>query len=177
VNKSDAFPLIDDDLVDKYDYDRFGVRAKRVGQAACDILSKEQPFQTVGDILDAYGPQYAAEIEKCIEDNKHKYNNPFYVFVITKKEAWVNNVVRNWFIARQTPPHAFRVMEEYSNYVKTLYVVDGLKGKIKICWSLPSFHDCVRVAKNPSYYSQELVGWIEECFSRKLDKDEYSFDE
>ena len=62
---------------DKYDYNRFGSHAKRVGQAVVDILSKPHQEQTVGETLDAYSPDYAKEIEKCIEENQHKYKSPF----------------------------------------------------------------------------------------------------
>lgn len=163
-------------LADRYDYNRFGMKGTRVGQAVVDILSKEQPIQTVGDTLDAYGPKYAKEIEKTIEENQDKYTSPFYIFVLTKKEFWANNLVRNWFIARQTPPHAFKMMEQYSNYTKTLYMVDAKKGKLKILWSLPGFDDCITIARRPSFYDPELVKWVEECFNRKLDKDSYDFE-
>jgi hypothetical protein len=162
---------------DRYAYDRFGKKGQRVGQAVIDLLSKSQPVQTVGDTIDAFGPDYAKQVEQCIEDNQHKYKSPFYLFVLTKKEFWADNVLRNFFIARQTPPHAFQMMEEYSNFTKTLYIVDADKGKVKILWSLPGFNDCITVAKHPELYAPELVKWIEECFSRKLDKEKYSFDE
>jgi hypothetical protein len=162
--------------VDKYDYNRFGAKGKRVGQAVFDILSQPQQFQTVGDTLDAFGPDYAKQIEQCIHDNQGKYKNPFYIFVLTKKEFWANNVLRNWFIARQSPPHAFDMMEQYSNYTKTLYIVDSHKGNIKALWSLPSWDDCISIAKCPQKYDPELVKWVEDCFTRELDKDSYSFD-
>lgn len=162
---------------DKYDYNRFGKKGKRVGQASIDILSKPHAEQTVGETLDAFGPDYARQIEECIDQHAHKYTNPWYLFVLTKKEYLLENVVRNWFIPRQTAPHAFDMMEQYSNFTKTLYIVDSEKGKIKLCWSLPGFTDCITVAAHPELYSPELVQWIEECFTRKLDKDKYSFDE
>jgi hypothetical protein len=161
---------------DKYSYNRFGSKGKRVGQAVVDILSKPQPIQTVGDTLDAFGPDFAKQIEQCIEDNKSKYKNPFYIFVLTKKEFWANNVVRNWFIARQTAPHAFDMMEQYSNYTKTLYIVDSAKGNIKCLWSLPGWDDCLTIAKAPQKFDPELVKWVEGCFTRQLDRDEYPFD-
>jgi hypothetical protein len=160
-----------------YAYNRFGAKGQRVGQAVVDLLSKSQPVQTVGETIDAFGSDYAKQVQDCIEDNQHKYKSPFYIFVLTKKEFWADNVLRNFFIARQTPPHAFQMMEQYSNFTKTLYLVDANAGKIKIIWSLPGFQDCITVAKNPHLYSPELVKWIEDCFSRKLDKDEYRFEE
>lgn len=160
----------------KYNYNRFGAKGVRVGQAVIDILAKPQPIQTVGDTLSAFGDDYAKQIEECIEDNQRKYKSPFYIFVITKKEFWADNVVRNWFIARQTPPHAFQMMEQYPNATKTLYMVDARKGNIEAMWSLPSFDECISIAKTPERFDSKLVKWIEDCFSRQLDKDDYSFD-
>jgi len=163
--------------LDPYDYNRFGSKAKRVGQAALDLVSKDPQPQTVGETIDAFGPKYAEEIEKAIEDNKDKYKSPFYILVLTKKEYLIINAVRNWFIARQTAPYAFDMMEQYPEHTKTLYIVDARQGKIKILWSLPGFQDCITVAKNPHLYAPELIRWIELCFNKKLDKDEYTFDE
>ncbi len=177
ISNNEGNPEEEKKQEDKYSYNRFGSKAKRVGQAVADILAKEQPVQTVGETIDAFGPDYAQEIEKCIEENAHRYTNPFYLFVLTKKEYWFDNVLRNYFIPRQTPPHAFDMMEQYSNFTKTLYIVDAKGGKIKLLWSLPGFSDCITVAKNPNIYSPELVDWIEKCFTRKLDKDKYTFDD
>jgi len=165
-----------DEEVDKYDYKRFGCSAKRVGQAVADIIKKDNPTQTVGETLEALSDDYAKAIEQCIEANREKLKSPFYIFVLTKKEFWAENVVRNWFVARQTPPYAFQTMEEYPHHTKTLYLVDAQKGKIKLVWSLPGFEDCITVAKNPHLYSPELVRWIEKCFTKQLDLDMYIFD-
>lgn len=162
---------------DKYDYNRFGSHAKRVGQASIDLLSKEMPTQTVGDTIEAFGQQYADEIEKTVEQNRGKYKDPFYILVFTKKEFLIVNSLRNWFVARQTAPFAFEMMQQYPEHTKTLYIVDASKGRIKLLWSLPGFHDCITVAKNPHLYAPELVRWIELCFNNKLDKDAYTFDE
>lgn len=160
----------------KYTYDRFGSKGMRVGQAVYDILSKDQPTYTAEDILNEYAPKYMEEIERCIESNKDKLRTPFYVFVLTHKEMWAENVVRNWFIARQTPPHALDAVTDYPHHTKTLYLVDTSKGKMKLCWTLPGLEDCKSVTKNPQIYDPSLVKWIRECFEGKLDKDCYSFE-
>jgi hypothetical protein len=67
-------------------------------------------------------------------------------------------------------------MEEYSGYTKTLYIVDSSKGNVKTIWSLPSFQDCITIARHPLTYDPELVKWVENCFSLKMEKDSYSFD-
>jgi len=161
---------------DKYAYNRFGTKGQRVGQAVIDLSRGQQAIQTVGDTLDAMGADFARKMEETIEANQGKYKDPFYIFVLTKKEFWANNVIRNWFIARQTAPHAFKSMEEFSNYTKTLYIVDASRGNIKCIWSLPSFDDCISIARDPLSFDPELVKWVEACFNEKLEKDSYSFD-
>lgn len=143
----------------------------RVGQAVADILSKEQPTYTAGEILDGYSQKFAQEIESVIEKNQDKYAGPFYIFVLTKKEMWADNVVRNWFIARQTKPNALEMMSQYSNHTKTLYKVNKVGQKLlEIEWSLPGFSECISVLKSPGTYDPELVRWIISCFEGKLDQ-------
>lgn len=163
------------DIDKKYTYDRFGSKGMRVGQAVYDILSKDQPTYTAEDILNEYAPKYMEEIERCVEANKDKLRNPFYIFVLTHKEMWAENVVRNWFIARQTPPHGFDAVSDYPHHNKTLYLVDVKKGKMMLCWTVPGIEDCKSIMKNPMAYDPDLVRWIDECFKGKLDKDSYSF--
>lgn len=157
--------------------DRTGHETTRVGQAALDILSASQPTYSAGDIVDAFGPKYVEEIEKAIAEGERKYTNPFYIFVLTKKEPWVTNIVRNYFVARQTPPRAMDSMIGYPNHTKTLYIVDASKGQIKLIWSLPGWDDCQSVAKHPDLYAPELVRWIQDLGSPRLNKEKYSFDE
>lgn len=157
----------------QYQYNRFGSKGMRVGQAVSDILSKEQPVQTAGDIIDAYSAKYASELEKAIEDSKGKYKNPFYVLALTKKEYWTDNVVRNWFIPRQTAPYALDMMIQYPNHTKTLYVINYDRGDLKVAWSIPGHEDCKSVLKTPDDFSPELVQWIKDCYNGNLNKDRY----
>jgi hypothetical protein len=161
----------------KYDYNQLGTKGSRVGQAVLDIMSKPQAEQTCEDTMDAFGPDYVKQIEDAIDANKHKYKTEFYIFVLTKKEFWATNVVRNWIVARQSAPYAFEMMEQYPNHTKTLYLVDAQKGKIAVAWSLPGFDDCITIARSPDSFNQQLVRWVEQCFSRRLDRDTYSFDQ
>ena len=153
----------------KYDYNRFGKKGKRVGQAVVDILSKEQPEQTVEETLDAFGPDFVKELEATIKANAHKYQAPFYVLVLTKKEMWACNVVRNFFIARQTYPRGTDIVREYPNYTKTLYKVNSERGNVDIMWCVPGHQECQSVAKNPGAFDQELVNWVFQCYAGHFD--------
>lgn len=161
----------------RYQYDRFGSKGARVGQAVVDMLSQHQPVTTVGDVLEGYAPKFLEEFEKCINENKHKFDHPFYVFVLTTKEMWAENVVRNWFIARNTPPSPLGMMIEYSQRTKTLYLVDGKNGNVKLLWSLPGWEECKTILKNKQMYAPELVEWIGLCLEGKLERDTHSFDQ
>lgn len=162
-----------DNTDERYNYDRFGSKGKRVGQAVADILSKDQPTYTVGEILEGLGPKFASELEKCINDNLDKYKSPFYILALTKKEFWADNVVRNWFVARQTPPYCEQMMYDYPNHTKTLYVINSDRGDLKVAWSLPGYEDCKSIAKTPDSFHPELVQWVIDCFAGKLNKDKY----
>jgi len=160
----------------KYQFDRHGSKGKRVGQASIDLLSKDQPTYTAGDILDSFGDDFLREMETTISRGAERYQDPFYILVLTKKEAWATNIVRNYFIDRQTPPHARDLLAEYKNHTKTLYLVNGRKGQIKLLWSLPGWDDCKSVARHPESHAPELVQWIQQALEGKLDRDKYSFD-
>ena len=59
-----------DDFDSKYDYNRFGAKGKRVGQAILDINAGNQAPLTVGDTLEAYAPEFARQMELCVEDRR-----------------------------------------------------------------------------------------------------------
>ena len=158
----------------KYQYNRHGTKGARVGQALIDLAEKPYEEMACQELLEGIEPEFAKELEKSINDNLSKYKSPFYVLVLTKKEPFALNCIRNYFIARQTAPYASKLMVEYPNYTKTLYVVQSDRGDVKVAWSLPGVQDCQEVAKTPDNFPEELVSWIRQCFDGKLDKDEYS---
>lgn len=159
----------------RYDYDRFGSKGKRVGQAVVDFASKDQPTYTAGEILDGYSQKYCDELQTAIDNHKNKLESPFFVLVLSHKEMWAANMVRNWFISRQTPPYALELVCQYPHHMKTLYMVDAKTNDLKVCWTLPGLEDCKVILRRPQDYDPQLVTWINECFSGKLEKDSYSF--
>ena len=162
----------------RYLYNKHGVKAARVGQAVSDILSKDNTTYTVGEILEGFGAIFAQELEKSVNDSLNKFQSPFYILALTKKDLTyfgVENVVRNWFVPRQTAPYVSELMIQYPNHTKTLYVVHGDRGDIKVAWSIPANEDCKSIMKKPWLYSPELVDWIERGRTRKLDLDNYEY--
>ena len=157
----------------RYSYDQFGVKAARAGQAVVDILSKPQPSYTAGEILDGYQHSFVKELEDTIQNNVHKYDDPFYIFVLSNKEMWADNLVRNWFIARQTPPFATDMIVNFPNHVKILYKIQNSKMSCDLLWTIPGMQDISSIRKSPEIYDAQLVNWISEALNGKLDKDSY----
>lgn len=131
-----------------------------VGQAVYDILSKPADHIEVQEILQEYQHKYLEEILECIKQNKDKYDPPFYIVVLTKKEPWALNVMRNWFIARQTKPSAKWMRDEFPNHQQTVYRWDDKQEKLDILWSLPIDQDAKVVLRNKDLYDCELVRWV-----------------
>lgn len=153
----------------KYNYNRFGQKGQRVGQAILDIVSKDQPSQTVEDTMVEFGPDYVKEFETAVNYGCKHFQSPFYVMVLSKKEMWACNLVRNYFIPRQTYPYGTETVIQYPNYTKTLYKVNANTQQIDILWSIPGHSDCQVIASNPSAYDPQLVQWIFQCYAGKFD--------
>lgn len=154
----------------EFTFQRDKPKKKTVGKAVHDIITKEQAPITVGEVLDEYQHEYLEEILTCIRDNRSKYESPFYIIVLTKKEPWALNVMRNWFIARQTRPSARWMRSEFPNFMQTVYAWDDRSEQLRLLWSLPTWQDALVVLKNKDLYDPQLVKWIIEYESGVLDQ-------
>lgn len=145
-------------------YNRDGVDAVKIGQLASHMAQTGEQC-TVDDVIQEMGPQYIADLEKCADDNSGRYEYPFYILVMSKKEMWATNVIRNFFIARQTKPKMYELMVEYPNNVKTLYMVTA--GGMQLLWSLPDFEACKSIVSHPDSHDPQLLKWIDDCFFQR----------
>ena len=144
----------------------------RVGKAVYDILSKPQSPIEVGEIISEYAEDYLEEVKSTIKANVGKYDSPFYIVVLTKKEPWALNVLRSWFIARQTRPSARLMRCDYPNHGITLYRYDSKDTKLDVVYSLPTLQDSLTIIANQHLYDPQLVQWIKQFASGELDKEE-----
>ena len=148
--------------------------SQTVGEAAYNILTKDNnPTILAGDIAEARSDDYIKSMEEAIASGFKMYKSPFYVLVLSHKEMWAVNVMRNWFIPRQTPVHATYMYQHYPNHMKTLYMIRKEDGEPKVCWSLPGHQDMISVAKHPNNYDPQLVKWIYDFTLGNLDQDSY----
>lgn len=142
--------------------DKIKKNPAKVGKAVHDIISKPQEDITVGEIIDGMSDKFTEELRSTLEANVDKYEAPMYIVVLTKKEPWAMNVMRNWFIARQTKPSANVIRRDYPTYMQTVYAYDKRNSQLKIMWSLPIEQDARVVKDNPHLYDPTLVRWIKE---------------
>lgn len=104
-----------------------------VGKISTELLKKpditnpiDQTYENLSD--------YDKNIFACIEDAKKQYPKDFYVVVLTKKERLMQNVIRNYFMARLTCPTP--------DYDQVVYRYNFLDESIDFLWVVPSKDTC-----------------------------------
>lgn len=145
----------------------------KVGQAVHDLSQKAPEHLSVEDIISEYGDKYTKEIVSALETNANKYEAPFYIVVLHKKEPWAVNVLRNWFVSRQTRPSASVLLMDYPNHMHTVYSYDKRTSELKLLWSLPTAQDAITIKKNGHLYDPQLLDWIRRYESGELDAQTY----
>ena len=134
-----------------------------VGQAVYNLLSKDERAPTVEEIITGYADSFTKNIEEAVREGAKRYASPFYILVFSAKEMWAVNLVRNWFIGRQTPPHASVLYRTYPNHMKTLYRVDASQGELRLIWTIPGIEDCRSILRHQELYDPNLCRWILQC--------------
>lgn len=147
--------------------DEINPNPSKVGQAVYDILSKPQAPQEVGDTIDAMTPKYYEELSACIVENQKKLVKPFYIVVLRKKEPWAMNVLRQWFVARQSRPRPYVMRNDYPNHDHDVWKI-GEGDRTELCWTLPTEQDSRSIMKNRHLYDASLVDWISKFNKKEL---------
>ena len=83
---------------------------------------------------------YDRNILECINIHKNIFFGSFFVVVTTKKERLMQNVIRNYFFARQSCPSP--------EWDQTVYKYDPSKEEIEFLWVIPSKDTCEYMIKN-----------------------------
>lgn len=132
----------------------------KVGQAVFDILSNpHNSSQEVGETLDAMTPRYYEELFSTVENHKGLYKSPFYIVVLRKKEPWAMNILRQWYVPRQSKPSAKVLRNDYPNYDHDIWEVHG--EDCKLLWTLPTAQDAKTIMKNKFMYQEDVIECID----------------
>jgi hypothetical protein len=153
----------------KYTFEKFPTpKDVKVGQAVFDILNKEQSSQEVGETLEMMMPKYLEELRGTCFNGSKMYKSPFYVVVLGKKEAWALNVLRHFFIARQTKPDSRVLLKDYPNYFQDVFEYSETSGNCRLLWSLTAHWNHQEILQKPDLYHPDLVQWHVDHYAGKL---------
>lgn len=136
-----------------------------VGKLALDLQLGHQDNADAIELQREMTQDYLDNLEKCIHDNKHKYNEPFFVVVLTKREVLLTNVMRNYFFSRETCPTPTFDQAVYRVHPKTL--------DVEFIWIIPDQFACEYLINNALYVPEserELLEYVIDFRNGTLDK-------
>lgn len=140
--------------------DEINPNPSKVGEKVYEFMQKEPERIEVQEIINEFADKYTKEMQDVLIKGTRAFESPFYVVVLHKKEPWAVNVLRNWFVTRQTKPLASVLRKDYPNHSHTVYQFNSNSHELKILWNLPTFQDSLTILKNKDLYDSQLVEWI-----------------
>ena len=114
-----------------------------VGKAATDLLSKNPEVVALRDISDELLSDYEKNVLECIKRGVKELDSDFYIVVLTKKEKLLKNVLRHFFLFRQSCPTP--------NYDQTVYQYKHKDEDLLLLWTIPSRDASVYLLTNAKF--------------------------
>ena len=136
-----------------------------VGKKSVELLMKEPDTRDPIELEREMQENYWNDVKECIDRGKKQYVGPFYVVVINKKEHLMKNVIRQYFIHRQTCPR--------SDYDQTVFKFDPKSEMIDYLWTVPDKETCQRLkmfAMEVVPEEHELRNMVLDFYDGTLDK-------
>lgn len=110
-----------------------------VGKIASDLLLKPEA-NTVIDQQREMQKDYMKNLFEAVDRGYKKYYGNFFIHVEKKREPLLENVIRNYFIDRQTCPTP--------NYDQDIFRYNRQKSSIEYLWSIPDRETCFHLKAN-----------------------------
>lgn len=124
-----------------------------VGKVAIDLQKKESPTHDPIELEREMHKDYEAHMQQAIDRGLKDHPKDFYVVVLTKKERLLENVLRNFFLTRQSCPRP--------EYDQTVYRYDRATDTIEFLWVIPSKDTCQLFKQNALDIVPEERGLLE----------------
>ena len=109
-------------------------KKKTVGAESLRLMQQKQENSDPIAQSRAMLEDYEKNFNQALERGNSQYHGTFYIVVITKKERLMENVIRNYFLIRESCP-----TPEYDQIV---YKCDKNKKMIDLLWTLPNMQAC-----------------------------------
>lgn len=125
-----------------------------VGEEALKRLLDPDHNQGIIDTQREIDKEYFPELEKCVQKAKGEpgFEGDFFVVVIAKKERLMENVIRRYFVPRQTLP-APDFDQTVWRYLKG--------GDIQYIWTVPDNNTCQEMYHHPELVPMEEAQLLE----------------
>jgi hypothetical protein len=107
---------------------------KTVGKIAVDLMQGPQENKDSIAQTDAMLSDFDKNFYEAFDRGKAQFSGIFHVVVITKKERLLENVLRNYFLVRESCPTP--------DYDQTVYRCDQKRQIIDLLWTVPNIQAC-----------------------------------
>ncbi len=135
-----------------------------VGKEALKRLEDPDSKQGIVDTQREIDKGYFEDLHKCIDEAKKRegFDGNFFIVVLQKKEVLMQNVVRRYFVARQSLPTP--------DYDQTVwYYRKG--GTPEYLWTIPNPEYALLMYNHPLNFPpdhKELLGFVRDFMESKL---------
>ncbi len=127
-----------------------------VGKLSADLLTKADPVNPIEQMRENL-TDYERNIFECVDTHKKYFPGDFFVVVIAKKERLMQNVLRNYFLARLSCPTP--------DYDQTLYRYNRNDDVIEFIWSIPARDICFLLLENKERIPIEEYAILEQVIN------------
>jgi len=113
---------------------------KTIGALSQELLQKEFDTRDPIELQREMQKKYIDSLIECVEHNKHLHKGDFYIIVITKKEPLMQNVMRNYFFARNSCPTP--------DYDQSVFRYKSATEELEFLWCIPDRETCFIFLEN-----------------------------
>lgn len=116
------------------------IKKETVGKIALDLMQKEPDSRDPIELERAMQEDYMKHLIEKTQEATKKYDNDFYVVVITKNEKLLPNAFRNYFFHRHSCPSP--------DYDQSVYKYNRQSEQLEYLWTVPSKEACYYLRDN-----------------------------
>jgi hypothetical protein len=106
-----------------------------VGKIATDLMKKEPETRSVVELEREMHQDYERNVYETISTGKKMFDGDFFIVVLTKRERLLQNVIRHYFLPRESCPTP--------DYDQAVYRFHRFDDKIEFLWVIPAKEACL----------------------------------
>jgi hypothetical protein len=138
---------------------------KTVGAIAKELMEKDQDKYDLVEMQRAMQEDWNKNIRLALEDGKKNFERNFYIVIETKRERIMENVIRNYFLTRESCPSP--------NYDQTVFRYLSKEEMLEFLWVLPCKDACLNMKDHALEIDKEerdLLHFVLDFYDGVLEK-------